>query len=82
VVVTKTTAVTAMAGAQTRTINNQLKAAAATVTKPTMVTARMMTMTMIAMAVVVAMMMGGGRGGPCRLKKLGGRGEDMVKRQA
>jgi hypothetical protein len=80
VVATKTTAVTAMAVAQTRTINNQLKEAAATATKTMMVTA--MTTTTTVMAMIVAVKVGGGGGGPCRLWKLGGRGEDMAKRQA
>ncbi len=82
-VATKIMAVTAMAGAQTRTINNQLKAVAATATKTMMVTATMlMTTTMMAMAVAVAVTVGGGGGGPCRSRKLGGRGEDMAKRWA
>ncbi len=77
---TKTTAMTAMAGAQTRTINNQLKAAAAMALKTTMVTAMTTMTTMMAMAVAVTV--GGGGGGPCRLRKLGRREEDMAKRRA
>ncbi len=77
-VATKTTTATAMAGAQTRTINNQLKAAAAMVPKTMMVTATTMTTTMMTTAMAVTV--GGGGGGPCRLRKLGGRGKDMAKR--
>ncbi len=77
---TKTIATAVMKGAQTRTINNQLKAAAATATKRTRLIATTMMTKMMAMA--VAVMVGGGGGGPCRLRKLGGRGEDMAKRQA
>ncbi len=71
---TKTTAATAMAGAQTGTINNQLKAVAATATKITISTATTTATTM--MATVVAVTMGGSGGGPCRSRKLGRRGED------
>ncbi len=82
--VTKTMAATAMGGAQTRTINNQLKAAAATATKTMMVTATKTTTTMMAtvVAVAVAVTVGGGGGGPCRSRKLGGMGEFMAKRRA
>jgi hypothetical protein len=82
VVATKITASTAMAGAQTRTINNQLKAAVATAMKTMMVTATTTTKKMIATAVAVAVTVGGSGSGPCRLRKMGGRGEDMAKRQA
>jgi hypothetical protein len=70
VVAMKTTVATAMVGAQTRTINNQLKVAAAMATKTTMVTAMTMTTAMmatvvavavaVAVAVVVAVTVGGG----------------------
>ncbi len=79
-VATKTTAVTAMAGAQTRTINNQLKAAVATVTKTTMVTAATTVTTIMATSVAFAVSSGGD--GPCRSRRLGGRGENMAKRWA
>ena len=79
-VLTKTMATTAMAGAQTRKFNNQLKAVAATATKMVMVTATTTTTTMMATAVVV--MVGGGGSGPCKLRKPGGKGEDMAKTQA
>jgi hypothetical protein len=38
--------------------------------------------TAVAVAVAVAVTVGGGGVGPCRLRKLGGRGEDMAKRWA
>ncbi len=82
VVATKIMVATAMVGAQTRTINNQLKAVAATATKMTMVTAAMTTTTIMAMAVAFAVTVGGGGGGPCRSRKLGGREEGMAKRRA
>jgi hypothetical protein len=57
----KTTAATAMVGAQTRTIDNQLKAAAATAKKTTKVTVTATRTTM--MATMVAVKVGGGGGG-------------------
>jgi hypothetical protein len=71
---------TVMEGAQTRTINNQLKGAAATATKTTMVTGTTTITTMMATAVAVTV--GGGGGGPCRSRKSVGREEDMAKRWA
>jgi hypothetical protein len=62
VVAKKTMAATVMAGAQTRKINNQLKAVAATATKMMMVTATTMTKTMMVTAVAVAVTVGGGDG--------------------
>jgi hypothetical protein len=70
VVATKTTVVTAMAGAQTRTINNQLKAVAPKAKKTTMVT--VVTTTTTTKATVVVVMLGSG--GSQRGRPSGGGG--------
>ncbi len=74
VVAKKTTEATAVVGAQTRKINNQLKVAPATAMKTTMVTGTTTT-TITTMAMMVAVMVGGSGGGPCRSRKLGGGGK-------
>ncbi len=81
-VVMKTMAATAMAGAQTRTTINQLKAAVATALKTTMVTAMTMTMTMMATAVAVVVKVGGGGGGFFVDQGSQRGGGDMAKRRA
>jgi uncharacterized membrane protein YgcG len=78
VVVTKTLPATVMVGAQTQTINNQLKVEVATEAKPLIVTAMAMTTTM--MATVVVTTVGGSGSGTCKSQKWGGRGKGRVKR--